>query len=173
MPDDPGRGLWLRTLVFLLVVPCTVLGLVPGWILHTGQGGRVPLGGARWAGLLPLAAGAPLMLRCMADFVARGRGTPAPIDPPRRLVAEGPYRWVRNPMYVAGILIILGEAVLWQAPALLAYAAAFWLATHLCVMGYEEPALARRFGADYARYRREVPRWLPRRPRQDATARPT
>jgi protein-S-isoprenylcysteine O-methyltransferase Ste14 len=153
--------LWLRTLVFAVLVPGTVLGLVPAWIVRSGLGGRIELGAARWAGLLPLISGAALMLWCWSDFVTRGRGTPAPIDPPRRLVVAGPYRVVRNPMYVAGVLILVGAALLWETPSLLAYAAVFWLTVHLFVVGYEEPTLARRFGDEYEDYRRRVRRWRP------------
>lgn len=157
--------LWLRTLLFLVLVPGTVLGAVPAWLLASGWRGGVSLGPARYAGLLPLSAGIALMLWCFGDFVRRGRGTPAPVAPPTALVVAGPYRWVRNPMYVAGLLVVLGEAVAWEAPRLLVYLAAFWLTTHLFVVLYEERTLARRFGDAYLRYRDEVPRWLPRRPR--------
>jgi protein-S-isoprenylcysteine O-methyltransferase Ste14 len=96
-------------------------------------------------------------------FGVHGRGTPMPFDPPRELVVQGPYRYVRNPMYVAGVLVLLGEALLFTSLPLLEYAAAFWLATHLLVLGYEEPRLRRSFGDGYERYRATVNRWVPRR----------
>jgi protein-S-isoprenylcysteine O-methyltransferase Ste14 len=156
---------WLRTLLFALLVPGTVLGAIPYLLTRDGWGGGVELGAARYLGVLLMLPGILLMAACFADFVRRGGGTPAPVDPPRRLVVAGPYRWVRNPMYVGGVTILLGEALLWEAPGLIGYAAAFWLATHLFVVGYEERSLAARFPGEYAAYRREVPRWIPRRPR--------
>jgi protein-S-isoprenylcysteine O-methyltransferase Ste14 len=164
--------IWLRTLLFAVLVPGTVLGLVPWRLLAGGWGGQADVGAARYAGVPLLGAGVALMLWCFLDFARRGRGTPAPLDPPVRLVIAGPYRWVRNPMYVAGVLILLGQAAVWEAPALLAYLGAFWLTTHLFVVGYEERALAARFGAEYQRYREHVPRWIPRRPRAAPSGEP-
>jgi protein-S-isoprenylcysteine O-methyltransferase Ste14 len=103
------------------------------------------------------------MMWCWQEFAARGRGTPAPWDAPRRLVVAGPYRHVRNPMYVAAVLFLAGQAATFASTSVLVYAAAFWLASHLFVIGYEEHALARRFGTDYAAYRAAVRRWIPRR----------
>jgi protein-S-isoprenylcysteine O-methyltransferase Ste14 len=157
--------LWLRTALFALVVVAPELALGP-WLAAGGrEAGRGAASPWRWLGLLPLALGVLLMLRCWADFVRRGRGTPAPVAPTEELVVAGPYRWVRNPMYVAGLLIIGGQAALYAEPRLLAYAAAFWAATHAFVVGYEERALRRRFGAAYDAYRARVPRWVPRPPR--------
>ena len=94
-----------------------------------------------------------------------GGGTPGPWDAPSRVVAAGPYRWVRNPIYLAALLIVLGEAWLFLSLALLAYAGAMAVVFHLFVIGYEEPMLRRRFGSAYLEYQRMVPRWIPRRPR--------
>jgi protein-S-isoprenylcysteine O-methyltransferase Ste14 len=105
-----------------------------------------------------------LYLSCVWFFGTAGRGTPGTWDPPRRLVAAGPYRWVRNPIYLAALLIVAGEAWLFFSPALLAYAAALAVAFHLLVTCYEEPGLRARFGQPYETYRRTVRRWLPRRP---------
>jgi protein-S-isoprenylcysteine O-methyltransferase Ste14 len=91
-----------------------------------------------------------------------GRGTQAPLDPPQELVLGGPYRWIRNPMYLLYAGIVLGEAILYRSPALLAYAGAFWLLMHVYVVGVEEKALERRFGAAYTSYCRHAGRWLPR-----------
>jgi protein-S-isoprenylcysteine O-methyltransferase Ste14 len=155
---------WLRTALFALLLVAPVLALGPRWVARADWAPHVALGPWRWAGVLPLAAGVALMLRCWADFVTRGRGTPAPVDPPRALVVDGPYRWVRNPMYLAGLLILAGQALLYQTPAVLAYAAVFALAALAFVVGYEEPALRRRFGAAYDDYRARVPRWIPKKP---------
>jgi protein-S-isoprenylcysteine O-methyltransferase Ste14 len=112
--------------------------------------------------LLVVVAGVVLCLWSTFGFALRGLGTPAPFDPPRRLVVVGPYRYVRNPMYIAALLVLLGQAALFGAPQLVPYAAVFALAAHAFVVGYEERTLARRFGADYAAYRAAVGRWLPR-----------
>lgn len=120
--------------------------------------------GLMLAGLGMLLAGA-----CVATFVTRGRGTPAPFDPPREFVATGPYRYVRNPMYIGGALVILGAGLALSSPAIVILGFAFVLIMHLFVVLYEEPALARRFGAAYERYRRSVHRWRIRKPDSSPT----
>jgi len=154
--------LWIRTLVFALTFVATVLVLVPRWILGPAGRAHVVTGAPRYAAAVLIAAGAALMVWCWQEFAARGRGTPMPLDPPRRLVISGPYRHVRNPMYVAALLFLLGQATLYGAVSLVWYAAAFVIATHLFVVAYEEPALRRQFGADYEAYRAAVGRWVPR-----------
>jgi protein-S-isoprenylcysteine O-methyltransferase Ste14 len=94
-----------------------------------------------------------------------GGGTPGPWDAPSRVVAAGPYRWVRNPICLAALLVVVGEAWLFLSLRLLAYAVAMAVLFHLLVTGYEEPTLHRRFGSTYPEYQRMVPRWIPRRPR--------
>jgi protein-S-isoprenylcysteine O-methyltransferase Ste14 len=106
-------------------------------------------------------AGALLALWCVVTFVAIGKGTPAPFDPPRRLVVRGPYRFVRNPMYFGGALALAGAALFYQSLLLLAYASIFLFAACLFVLFYEEPTLRRIFGTDYVSYCRHVGRWLP------------
>ena len=118
----------------------------------------------RWPGILVGALGALLTLACVVSFVARGRGTPAPFDPPRELVAVGPYRWVRNPMYLGAAGVILGAGLIVGSPGICLLAPAFLLFFHLLVVLYEEPTLERTFGDSYRRYRRDVHRWLPSRP---------
>ncbi len=105
-----------------------------------------------------------LYLWCAWAFAAVGLGTPGPWDAPRRVVAVGPYRFVRNPIYLAALLVVLGEAWLFLSIPLLLYAVTIAVGCHLFVIGYEEPTLAARFGAEYQAYRRAIPRWLPRRP---------
>lgn len=156
--------LWLRTVVFTILVPGTELVLIPLVVVYFGLGPRLDLGPARYAGLVPLLAGVATILRCFADFIHRGRGTPAIYDPPRELVVAGPYRYVRNPQYVGVVLVILGEALLTGMAVLFGYAALMAVGYHLFVRYYEEPTLGRLFGESYARYRAAVPRWLPRRP---------
>jgi len=99
---------------------------------------------------------------CFVEFVRRGRGTPAPYDPPRELVVAGLYRHVRNPQYVGVLLVVVGEALLAEAAILLGCAAVLAIGYHLFVRYYEEPTLAQLFGEAYSRYREAVPRWLPR-----------
>jgi protein-S-isoprenylcysteine O-methyltransferase Ste14 len=156
--------LWLRTVLFSILVPGTELVLIPLVVVLLGLGPRIELGPARYSGLVPLLVGLVIILRCFADFVRRGRGTPAPYDPPRKLVVAGLYRYVRNPQYVGVVLIVVGEALLTGMVVLFGYAAAFAIGYHLFVRYYEEPTLGKLFGEPYARYREVVPRWLPRRP---------
>jgi protein-S-isoprenylcysteine O-methyltransferase Ste14 len=104
-----------------------------------------------------------LALWCIFTFVFVGKGTPAPFDPPRRLVIQGPYRWVRNPMYIGAALALAGAALFYQSLGLLGYAGLFLLITHLFVVTYEEPTLRRTFGKDYETYCGQAGRWWPRR----------
>jgi protein-S-isoprenylcysteine O-methyltransferase Ste14 len=118
----------------------------------------------RPVGYVLAAAGALLAGLCIATFVTRGRGTPAPFDPPREFVASGPYRYVRNPMYVGAAAVILGAGFILSSPSIVILALAFLLIMHLFVILYEEPALAGKFGASYQQYRSSVHRWLIRKP---------
>ena len=120
---------------------------LPAWIR--------PLG---WALAL---AGALLVLWCVTTFVTRGRGTPAPFDPPREFVAAGPYRYVRNPMYIGGFGVLLGAGLVLGSPSIIGLAFLFLLFFHLFVLLYEEPALNRRFGDSYLHYKSSVHRWVP------------
>lgn len=113
-------------------------------------------------GVLLALAGTAIACWCVLSFVHRGRGTPAPFDPPRELVTTGPYRVVRNPMYLGAVLALGGAAVVYRSVTLVAYAVAFILAMHLFIVLYEEPTLTRTFGAAYEAYCREVRRWWPR-----------
>jgi protein-S-isoprenylcysteine O-methyltransferase Ste14 len=112
-----------------------------------------------------LCLGAIVALSCVFRFAQTGRGTPAPIDPPRRLVHRGPYRWVRNPMYLGFASLLLGEAVLFGSLAILVLWAVLMAVLHAFVIWYEEPALERKFGEEYRAYRQHVNRWLPSRPK--------
>jgi protein-S-isoprenylcysteine O-methyltransferase Ste14 len=155
-------SLAIRSALFTIVVPGAGAVLVPWWILNTFD----PTATATaWPAVVLIALGAAVYLWCVWLFAAVGGGTPGPWDSPQRFVAVGPYRWVRNPIYVASIVLVLGEAWLFEAPALLVYVAAMVIVFHLFVISYEEPTLRRRFGDDYLDYQRRVPRWLPRPPR--------
>lgn len=156
--------IWLRTLLFALTFVATALVFLPLWVVGPSPTEKAFASPLAAAGLIPLALGVALMLWCWRDFATRGRGTPAPFDPPRALVIAGPYRYVRNPMYIAAGLVLLGEAAIFGEPRLLLYGLAFGAATHLFVVLYEERTLRRRFGADYDAYRSAVRRWLPRSP---------
>ena len=148
---------------FLLLAPGIVAGLVPWWIsswrmLPPWFGfARIRLVGA---GLI--LAGIPVVLDSFARFALEGMGTPAPVAPPQRLVVGGLYRYVRNPMYVGVLAMILGQTLLLGDVRLLEYGVAVWLGFHLFVVGYEEPALRRKFGAEYATFCANVRRWIPR-----------
>jgi protein-S-isoprenylcysteine O-methyltransferase Ste14 len=149
--------------LFFLVGPGIVAGLIP-WLL---AGWRVREPVPYWApmrvlGVVLLLAGLSALIQSFTRFVVEGFGTPVPVAAPERLVVGGLYRHVRNPMYVAILAIIVGQALLLGQPGLLLYPAAFWPVAAAFVRWYEEPALARRFGADYETYRRAVPAWLPR-----------
>src|ERR1700737_637345 len=155
-------GALAKTLLFTVLVPGTVTIYVPRRILLSRSGNDVlPIGPLRYLGAALLAAGAAVYLWCAWDFATAGRGTPAPIDPPRRLVVRGLYRNVRNPMYLGILLLLGGEALLFRSRALLAYAALVFLFFFVFVVAYEEPALRRKFGQDYERYCDRVPRWIP------------
>ena len=149
--------------VFFLLAPGVVAGLIP-WLLTRWQA-REPL--PYWApvrvlGGILLVAGLIALVQAFVRFVVEGLGTPAPVAAPERLVVGGVYRYVRNPMYVAVLAAIIGQALLLGQLGLLLYAGAAWLVVAAFVRWYEEPTLTRRFGADYEAYRRAVPAWWPR-----------
>jgi protein-S-isoprenylcysteine O-methyltransferase Ste14 len=116
-------------------------------------------------GIVFMALGAPIALSCIITFIVRGRGTPAPFDAPHQLVAAGPYRWVRNPMYLGAGLIVVGYGFYVRSVSVLLLAAAMWITVHLFVCFYEEPTLRAKFNGSYEEYCRGVSRWLPRPPR--------
>jgi len=144
-------------------MPGLAMLYLPALVLSS-SGGAHDAGAFSLFGLAPITVGLATLFWCFAGFIAEGEGTPAPYDPPRRLVSGRLYRWVRNPMYVAVTTVVLGEALLFGSAALLAYAVAMWVVFHLFVTLYEEPGLHARFGPVYDAYRASVPRWIPRRP---------
>ncbi len=151
----------LGTALFLVVAPGVVAGLVPWWLTGWEVRHRLPLG-LRACGVVAIAAGAWVLLGAVARFALDGLGTPAPVAPTERLVVSGPYRYVRNPMYLAVAALILGQALLLGQAQLGAYAVAFGAAVVAFVRLYEEPTLRRQFGAQYEAYARAVPGWWPR-----------
>src|SRR5947207_15499871 len=156
-------SVFVRNLIFTIVVPGAGAAWLPWWVLTRFDPTAVA---AAWPALAIIAVGAALYLWCVWVFAVVGRGTPGPWDAPRRVVATGPYRWVRNPIYLAALLVVAGEAWLFLSLPLLTYAGCMAILFHLFVIGYEEPTLRRRFGNAYLDYRRSVSRWLPRRPRR-------
>jgi protein-S-isoprenylcysteine O-methyltransferase Ste14 len=151
----------LGSLLFLLVAPGVAAGLVPWLLTGWRTQGDPPLPLVALGALL-VALGTGVLLHAFARFVAEGVGTPAPVAPTKRLVVGGLYRYVRNPMYLAVASTIVGQGIILGRPALLLYAAAFILVSAAFVHLYEEPTLARRYGAEYDDYRRAVPAWWPR-----------
>ena len=140
-----------------------VLVFLPARVLSAaGIIGPPAIGRWQMAGMLLGTAGAGLCLACILSFVFVGRGTPAPFDPPRRLVVSGPYRAVRNPMYVGAGLALTGAAIFYQSWWLLGYVGTYFVITHLFVTVYEEPTLRRTFGEEYEAYCRRVGRWRPK-----------
>jgi protein-S-isoprenylcysteine O-methyltransferase Ste14 len=148
---------------FLIVAPGVVTGLVP-WLITGWRQGSMRPAALAVAGVVLTAAGCVVLLQAFGRFVLEGAGTPAPPAPTERLVVGGLYRYVRNPMYLALQAIIVGQVLVLDRPVLLSYAAAVAVATAAFARWHEEPALTRRYGAQYEAYRRAVPGWLPRRP---------
>jgi protein-S-isoprenylcysteine O-methyltransferase Ste14 len=151
--------LFARALLSFLLLPSVIAGLVPWWIAAADR-----WRGAGWGGGYAIVAvGAIVVLCCVRDFYVAGKGTLAPWDPPRRLVVVGLYRYMRNPMYVGVLSVVLGWTVLVGSPLLAAYLVVLAVAFHLRTIRYEEPRLAAQFGGDWTRYHAAVPRWMPRR----------
>jgi protein-S-isoprenylcysteine O-methyltransferase Ste14 len=148
----------LKSTLFFIFVPCLLLGVLPYWLMLNTTA-ILDLGTWRWTAILLWFNGIWMMLWCFYDFTFKGRGTPAPIDPPKELVVSGLYRFMRNPMYFGGITILLGHAIWWPSFSLLMAPLLFLLATHLFVVFYEEPTLRKKFGAAYEQYCCDVPRW--------------
>ncbi len=153
----------LASALFLVVAPGTVALLVPWWICRWRVG--APLLGFspfRIVGALLIAAGLPVLLDSFVRFAVKGLGTPAPVFPTCHLVVTGFYRYVRNPMYVAVVSVIVGQGLVVPSLRVLLYGAFVWLGFHLFVLAYEEPKLRATFGAEYGVFCAHVPRWVPR-----------
>jgi protein-S-isoprenylcysteine O-methyltransferase Ste14 len=150
----------LGSTLFFFAAPCVVAGLIPWWI----SGWDDP---RFWPAALVIIAGILIVVRAFIRFVREGHGTPAPLAPTEHLVIGGDFRYVRNPMYVGVVAIILGQALLFLNLPLLAYAAVAWVVMATFVRSYEEPVLRQRYAAQYEEYRKAVPAWIPRmRPRR-------
>ena len=148
------------SVLFFALAPGFIAGVVPYWITRW-EPSALP-GALRIVGIVLLVLAVPLLVHAFARFVIQGFGTPAPVAAPVHLVVTGPYRHVRNPMYLAVVGAIVGQALVLGRLGLLGYAAVVAFGFVLFVYGYEEPTLSERFGAEYDAYRRAVPAWLPR-----------
>ena len=156
-----GKMTVLKSLFFFIFVPGLLIGYFP-YLISTGDTELFAPGILSYLAFPLWFVGWTVMLWCFWIFIADGRGTPAPIDPPKELVVVGPYRFVRNPMYAAGLAALLGW-ILWSPSLSLVLAFfLFLLATHLFVTLFEEPTLKRTFGAAYEDYCERIPRWIPK-----------
>ena len=154
--------LLLRSIFFTFLLPGTVTVLVPYWIISSPRAAAFANNPLHYLGCPLILIGATGLLWCIWDFFSAGRGTLAPVDPPRELVVRGLYRYVRNPMYVSVVTILLGEAIFFTSISVLLEAGVFILLAHLFVVLYEEPALREKFGESYERYLQTAGRWIPR-----------
>jgi protein-S-isoprenylcysteine O-methyltransferase Ste14 len=163
LSGDSAVFVLVRVVTYSTLFIGLVLILLPAQLLsQAGIGPPESFGALQIAGALLTIGGGVLALSCIFAFAVVGKGTPAPFDPPRRLVARGPYAAVRNPMYIGAGLALVGASLFYESLALLAYAAAFFLFTHVFVVLYEEPTLRRTFGTAYEAYCGQVRRWWPR-----------
>jgi protein-S-isoprenylcysteine O-methyltransferase Ste14 len=155
-------SLALEAVLFTVIVPGAVTFWIPAGLLDLFTVAPcTDWAWLRWASTVPLAAGVLIYVRCVWEFATRGRGIPAPVDHPKTLVVSGLYRYVRNPMYLGVILVLIAEAMWFPSWSFALYIAAFFAAVNVYILAYEEPNLRRRFGEDYARYRAAVSRWIP------------
>ena len=160
-PSSSYAWLAIRSLVWAALLPGVFAGYLPWTLFGLSQ---VPLDLRNLVhviGLVCTGLGVALLGACILEFARSGRGTLAPVDPPRELVVQGLYRYVRNPMYLSVTTIVFGELLLTGSRALLVYWIIWFAAVNLFVIGYEEPTLRRRFGSSYERYTQQVGRWIP------------
>jgi protein-S-isoprenylcysteine O-methyltransferase Ste14 len=151
----------LRTLIFTVLAPGFWTVVLPYWLLPRGT--RPDVSSPAATGWLLIGAGIALYFACAFwGFAIRGKGTPLPLDPPKKLVAEGPYAVVRNPMYWSVLFVMLGEAAIFHSVVFAEWAAGFFVGVNLFVLFFEEPTLRHKFGAEYEDYCNRVPRWIPR-----------
>jgi protein-S-isoprenylcysteine O-methyltransferase Ste14 len=150
----------LKTTLFMLLVPGLLVGAMPIWLVKTDTA-LFSFGIFRWLAVPLWAAGAALVLWCAWAFTVRGGGTPSPTDPPRKLVVNGLYLFVRNPIYLGVVAVFLGYVLWHPSRALLLCPVIVAVSSHLFVIFYEEPHLRKTFGAAYEEYCQSVPRWLP------------
>jgi len=150
----------LKSLLFFILAPGVVAGWLPLTLLRTGS--QIQTGDFAYFAFPLWLLGLVMLFWSFWDFTFKGRGTPAPIDPPKEMIATGFYRYVRNPMYVGVMMILLGHFLWFGYWSLLIYASVVFIAFHIFVTGYEEPNLREKFGRSYEEYCKSVPRWIPR-----------
>ena len=148
-----------RSILFVFLIPGTVAGYIPFLILQSSGDDIHPALIGNSLAVCLIVLGASVLLRCVWDFFAAGRGTLAPFDPPRQLVVRGLYRFTRNPMYNGVLSVLVGEAWLFHSAWLWKYAAVVFVLFNLMVIVYEEPTLESQFGESFRAYKRAVPRW--------------
>ncbi|MBL8063896.1 MAG: isoprenylcysteine carboxylmethyltransferase family protein [Anaerolineales bacterium] len=151
-----------KSILFFIVAPGMLGGFIPLALLRTGSQWKTGI--LSYGAPLLWGIGLVMLIWCFWDFLAKGKGTPAPIDPPKHLVVAGFYRLVRNPMYVGVLFVLAGHFVWFGYWALAIYAVLFFLVVHTFVTRYEEPHLRKVFGAEYEEYCKQVSRWIPRIP---------
>lgn len=144
----------------LIVVP---LGMV--WLANDLL--TFSVGYFRFLGLIPIGVGVVFMLNMFIYFALACRGTPAPFDPPKKLITQGLFRYVRNPGYIGGVLILVGEGIFLESAVVFIFTSFMWVIFHLYVVYYEEPGLKEMFGESYEEYFKTVPRWIPKRPKKE------
>src|SRR5262245_55398891 len=150
-----GRGIILlcETIVFSVIVPGAVTFWIPRAVLGiSGQTSPKSWSIRHVAALVPLMLCLAIYLRCLWEFAARGRGIPAPVDHPKQLVVTGLYRYVRNPMYVGVLILLIGVVILFRSTNLLIYTACWFAFVHLNVLLWEESPLRHQFGDSYTRH---------------------
>ena len=153
----------IRTLIFVVLVGGTTMVLIPVYLLSSfSSQTNVEIGFLRYFGFLPFLLGIIIISWCVRDFIYKGKGTPAPYDPPKQLVVNGLFRFMRNPIITGGIMILVGESILMESAAIACWALIFFIGNHIYFIFWEEPGLIKRVGEDYEIYMKNVPRWFPR-----------
>ncbi len=149
----------VKTLIFMTLMGGTVMVLIPYWIIFNSRF-NLDMGILRYFGIIPVLIGAAIIFWCVREFILRGKGTPAPYDPPKELVVSGLYRFMRNPMYVGVLFVLFGEAFLFTSALLLCYMGLILLLFHIRIILNEEPYLRSTFGESFNQYCDSVPRWV-------------
>lgn len=158
--------LFLRSLLWVIICPGTVTMLLPWIILSRMDSGIQQWSRFQWSGMLLIGVGSSILFWCIYAFARQGKGTLSPVDPAKRLVISGLYRYTRNPMYVGVTVVLLGETLFFGSIPLLFYTGLVFLGFNLFIRLYEEPYLGKQFGDEYEQYCKQVGRWLPGRPYQ-------
>lgn len=158
-------NLVLRSILWAILCPGTVTVLVP-WMVLDQRPEQWPMDWRGWIGMCFFIVGALVLIWCIFAFARFGKGTLSPADPTTHLVVKGLYRYVRNPMYVGVLCILIGELISFPNLTMLVYVFGVFIAFHTFIVFFEEPRLQRQFGAEYDRYRAHVHRWIPGKPYQ-------